>query len=268
VLLEGVGTDSSQGDAGFPLLLRGMGCSVEQSATTTTVVGPQRSPAASDGAPAVAEAASSLTPLPGGRFLRGVGEINMENTTDCFMTLAVLAAVARGSTRIVGIANQRVKECDRIHAMAVELGKCGVATRELPDGIEIEGLGLPLGAGPVSVPGAGAGSAGPAPVLIHCYDDHRIAMSFAVLSLALRPHGRALVLDDAACVEKSYPEYWDDLEGRFGVAVAGRSLSAARAASAAESGAGGAAGAEVAVRTHAGAADSASVVAAGATTGE
>jgi pentafunctional AROM polypeptide len=269
VLLEGVGTDSSQGDADFPLLLRGMGCSVEQSATTTTVVGPQPGAAASDSAPAGAEAPGSSTALPGCRFLRGVGEINMEDTTDCFMTLAVLAAVARGSTRIVGIANQRVKECDRIHAMAVELGKCGVATRELPDGIEIEGLGLPLGAGPVTVPGAVAGAAvaAPAPVLIHCYDDHRIAMSFAVLSLALRPHGLALVLDDAACVEKTYPEYWDDLEARFGVAVAGRSLSAARAASAAASGAVGAAGAKAAV-SIAGAAGFAIAGGAGAANGE
>jgi pentafunctional AROM polypeptide len=54
--------------------------------------------------------------------------------TDTFMTVAVLAAVAKGTTRIYNIANQRVKECNRIAAMVTELGKCGVPARELEDG--------------------------------------------------------------------------------------------------------------------------------------
>jgi len=55
------------------------------------------------------------------------------------MTMAVVAALSEGPTRITNIANQRVKECDRIAAMHTELAKCGIETEELEDGIVIHG---------------------------------------------------------------------------------------------------------------------------------
>lgn len=67
--------------------------------------------------------------------------VNMANMTDAFMTAAVVAAVAEGTSYITGIENQRVKECNRIEAMVVELAKCGINAWELPDGIAIEGQG-------------------------------------------------------------------------------------------------------------------------------
>jgi pentafunctional AROM polypeptide len=63
----------------------------------------------------------------------------MGDMTDTFMTVCALAAVAEGVTRITNIANQRVKECNRIAAMVTELSKCGVEARELEDGLEIVG---------------------------------------------------------------------------------------------------------------------------------
>jgi len=104
----------------------------------------------------------------------------MEDQTDCFMTLAAVAAVASGTTAITGIANQRVKECNRIAAMVTELGKIGITASELPDGLTICGCG-----GDVSRLSS---------AVIHCYDDHRIAMSFAVLGAALAK------LSDGACL--------------------------------------------------------------------
>ena len=57
---------------------------------------------------------------------------------------AVMATASGGTSRIVNIANQRVKECDRIAATVAELTKCGVVARELPDGVEVDGqLNIP-----------------------------------------------------------------------------------------------------------------------------
>jgi len=114
--LSGIGHASLQGDAGFATgVLEPMGCTVKQTATETTVTGPKI----------------------GG--LRALGLVDMEPMTDAFLTACVLAAVATepplperelkdGSppltTRILGIANQRVKECNRIRAMIDQLGVC------------------------------------------------------------------------------------------------------------------------------------------------
>ena len=117
-------------------------------------------------------------------------EVNLREAPDLFPTLCVLAAVAEGRSRIYGAPHLRYKECDRIAAMATELKKCGVSLTEFPDGIEIQG-GTPL---------RGAE--------IETYDDHRIAMAFAVLGLAVP----GMVIRNPACVAKSFPEFWDYLE--------------------------------------------------------
>jgi pentafunctional AROM polypeptide len=132
--------------------------------------------------------------------LKGLGDFDMESMTDAFMTAAVLAAVATGTTRILGVANQRVKECNRIQVMQVELTKCGVTCRELDDGIEIEGAG-----GVSKLRGA----------IIKCHDDHRIAMSFGVLGCLLP----GLIITEKECVEKTYPEYWDHLRLHLGATL-------------------------------------------------
>jgi pentafunctional AROM polypeptide len=98
--IQNIGSASLQGDAKFAKeVLERMGCQVVQTSTETTVQGP-----------------------PIGQ-LKAVDEIDMEEMTDAFLTATVLAAVANGRTRILGIANQRVKECNRIKAMIDELGE-------------------------------------------------------------------------------------------------------------------------------------------------
>jgi pentafunctional AROM polypeptide len=197
VTIDGVGSASMQGDAGFPALLGLMGASVVQGAESTTIR------AAAGG-------------------LRGI-DVNMANQTDCFMTLAVVAALAKGVTQITGIGNQRVKECDRIAAMVCELGKAGIEAWELSDGIAVRGTGL-LGPRPAQ---------GDAPLpppahsaRVHCYDDHRIAMSFSLLGCVVP----GIVLDDAACVDKTFPEWWDMLSGALLTGVVGVPEPAAAAA--------------------------------------
>ena len=183
--IPNIGSESLQGDARFAIsVLRPMGCQVVQTASSTTVTGPPR---------------GRLQPIP---------EIDMEPMTDAFLTASVLAAVAQGgennNTSIVGIANQRVKECDRIAAMVRELSKFGVLARELDDGIQITGID------PNQLKSPENG--------VFCYDDHRIAMSFGVLACALP--SPVLILDKN-CVEKTWPNWWDVLETVFNVPISG-----------------------------------------------
>ncbi|KAI9272372.1 EPSP synthase-domain-containing protein [Helicostylum pulchrum] len=186
-----IGSSSLQGDATFAInVLRPMGCTVIQTETATTVTGPP---------------IGQLRPLP---------SIDMETMTDAFMTATVLAAVTSPAdpkgeniTRITGIANQRVKECDRIAAMVHELTKFGVQASELPDGIQIHGKAIK----DLKAPKEG----------VHTYDDHRIAMSFSVFATVV-PHGTIIM--EKKCVEKTWPTWWDDLEGKLGVRLNGVDL--------------------------------------------
>ncbi len=118
------------------------------------------------------------------------------------LPLCAVPAAASGTTTITGIANQRVKECDRIAAMCSQLQRCcGVVCEELPDGLRITGAGSVAGVLPrPDTP-------------VQCYQDHRVAMAFAALGCAVP----GIVVGDSRCVEKTYPEFWDHL-GRLGLA--------------------------------------------------
>jgi 3-phosphoshikimate 1-carboxyvinyltransferase len=116
--------------------------------------------------------------------LQGV-TVDMSTMPDLVPTLAVLAACAAGDTIITGVAHLRHKESDRLHAVATELGRLGIEARETVDGLVIRG-GAPKGA------------------LIHTYNDHRIAMSFAVAGLKIP----GVTIEDPECVAKSFPDFW------------------------------------------------------------
>jgi 3-phosphoshikimate 1-carboxyvinyltransferase len=117
--------------------------------------------------------------------LKGV-EVNMAAMPDLVPTLAVLAAFAQGDTVITGVAHLRHKESDRLAAVATELTKLGIEARETDDGLVIRG-GVPRGA------------------VIHTYDDHRLAMSFAVAGLK----AAGMRIADPDCVAKSFPDFWE-----------------------------------------------------------
>jgi 3-phosphoshikimate 1-carboxyvinyltransferase len=119
----------------------------------------------------------------GGR-LRGI-EADMGNMPDMVPTLAVVAAFAQGTTTIRNVAHLKAKECDRLAAVMTELGRMGVETRSDGNDLTIVG-GTPSGAD------------------IETYDDHRIAMSFAVAGL--RAPGTRI--HNERCVDKSFPGFW------------------------------------------------------------
>jgi 3-phosphoshikimate 1-carboxyvinyltransferase len=119
--------------------------------------------------------------------LHGV-TVDMADISDTVPTLAVVAAFAEGTTRITGVGFIRRKESDRLGALVCELQRCGVSAREEPDGVVIEGSN-PHGA------------------RIETYDDHRMAMSFALLGLRVP----GIEIADPECVAKTFPEYFDVL---------------------------------------------------------
>lgn len=161
ITVDGLGTDSIQGDMGFVDVLEHMGCSVERHPTSTTVTGGE---------------------------LRGV-DVDMNAISDTVMTLAVVALFAEGITRIRNVAHIRHKETDRLAALAAELRKLGADIDEHPDGLVI----FPPGR--------------LSPARIATYDDHRMAMSFALAGVKA---GDVTILDPG-CVAKTYPGFWDDL---------------------------------------------------------
>jgi len=162
VTVEGLARSSVQGAARFADVLREMGCRVAWTDAGVTVSGPRR--------------------------LSGL-RVDMNAMPDMVLTLAPLAVLARGRTVIENVANLRVKECDRLTALATELGRLGARVEEYPDGLAI--------APPEAV----------RPAEIATYNDHRIAMGMAVVGLA----APGLRIAGAECVGKTYPGFFEDL---------------------------------------------------------
>lgn len=117
-------------------------------------------------------------------------EVDMGDMPDVAPTLAVVAAFAEGTTVISNIGHLRIKECDRLAAMVTELGKMGAEVEEQKDSMLIHGR-----AGGQNLHGAE----------IETYDDHRIAMCFAVAGLNVP----GVKIIGEQCVAKSFPDFWD-----------------------------------------------------------
>ncbi len=173
--IEGVGQDSIQGDIRFVDAARAMGADITSG-------------------PAHLEVRRGSFPL------RAI-DLDCNHIPDAAMTLAVMALFAQGTTRLRNIASWRVKETDRIAAMATELRKLGAAVTAGADFIEITAPQLWRAAA------------------IHTYDDHRIAMCFSLAALNGLAAGAAAAkavpvrILDPQCVAKTFPEYFESLFG-------------------------------------------------------
>ena len=157
VTLTDINPHSVQGDAQFTSVLEKMGCLVEKKSHSLHIKG---------------------------NPLRGIS-INMNNMPDAVQTLAVTALFAEGETVIQGIGNLRIKETDRISALANELSRLGAKVETGEDFLIIR-------------PGDYKGAE------IETYNDHRMAMSFAVAGLKI-PGTR---IKNPECVEKSFPDFF------------------------------------------------------------
>lgn len=119
--------------------------------------------------------------------LRGT-DIDMNKTPDALPAMAVTGAFARGLTRLLNVPQARIKETDRIACMAAELGKLGVRTEELPDGlIVLHGTDL-------------------RPAALDGRSDHRIVMALSLALMALEGEGS---IDTAEAIRVTFPEYVD-----------------------------------------------------------
>lgn len=166
VTVEGLGTQSIQGDVRFVDVLEQMGCVVERHPNRLTVTAPQ-SP----------------------QQLVGV-DVDLNAMPDVAQTLAVVALFAKGPTVIRNVANLRIKETDRLAALAAELRKLGAEIDEQPNGLRINPPDHPQ------------------PAIIKTYDDHRMAMSFALAGLRIV----GVEIQDPQCVNKTFPDFFDRLE--------------------------------------------------------
>lgn len=174
VTVKGVNPLSAQGDVHFAKLLERMGCVVTSTSDSITVHGGGE--------------------RGGGGELRAI-DVDMTLMPDTAQTLAVVAAFARGSTVLRGLHTLRVKETDRIAALNTELAKLGVRSEAGSDYLIVHGLG-PSGERPHSG-------------RIATYDDHRMAMSFAVAAAAID----GVVIEEPQVVEKSFPGFFEQLRG-------------------------------------------------------
>lgn len=181
VTVMGATQTSSQGDLAFVHILERMGCKVDTTDRGITVQG---------------------------NGLRGI-EVDMGDCPDVAPTLAVVAAFAEGTTRIVNVAHLRAKECDRIDAVVSQLGRMGVHADQGADWLSITGTAAGHGTGGMgsgqddfnhglSIHGAS----------IDTFNDHRIAMAFSVAGLMVDN----VIIENESCVGKSFPTFWEVFE--------------------------------------------------------
>ncbi|HEV8374622.1 MAG TPA: 3-phosphoshikimate 1-carboxyvinyltransferase [Candidatus Polarisedimenticolia bacterium] len=159
VKVDNLRLDSAQADRGILEALEEMGCRVESHGTGWTLTG------------------GPLDPL----------DRDLSGMPDAAPTLAVTALFARGKSVLKGLATLRIKESDRIAALARELSKLGAVVEEGRDSLEIHPR--PLRGAP-----------------IHTYQDHRMAMSFALAGLRIP----GTSIQDPDCVSKSFPGFWSE----------------------------------------------------------
>jgi 3-phosphoshikimate 1-carboxyvinyltransferase len=139
---------------------------------------------------------AAATTVVGTGELRGLGDVDLSDMPDMAQTLAAAAVFADRPTRVRGVALIRGHETDRIAAVVAELRRAGIAAEERPDGFVVH-------------PGT------PQPARIRTYDDHRMAMSFALLGL----RAPGIEIADPGVVAKTFPGYWralDQLRARGG----------------------------------------------------
>jgi 3-phosphoshikimate 1-carboxyvinyltransferase len=159
VRVEGVGQDSIQGDVRFAEALAKMGAVIEMGPNWMEARAPEAGLVAVD--------------------------LDCNHIPDAAMTLATTALFAKGTTTLRNIASWRVKETDRIAAMAIELRKLGAIVEEGQDFIRITPASLK-------------------PAVIDTYDDHRMAMCFSLAAF-----GTPLRINDPKCVAKTFPDFFE-----------------------------------------------------------
>lgn len=164
VTVRNIKKDLMQGDMKFLEVLQDIGCTIEDTADGLKVIGPK------DG------------------VFDGI-DVDMNNFSDQALTLSVVAVFANTPTRIRNIGHIRGQECNRMHAIVNELGKCGIKAKEIDDDIII-------------YPGKLKSA------VIETYDDHRVAMSFTLLTLK----EKGIKISNPMCCKKTFENFYEVFE--------------------------------------------------------
>ena len=172
IKIQGLGQDSIQGDIRFVDAARLMGAQIDSGPNWLHIRRGE----------------------PGQGWPLKAIDLDCNHIPDAAMTLAVMALYAQGTTTLRNIASWRVKETDRIAAMATELRKLGAQVEEGADFLRVT---------------APASPADWRAATIHTYDDHRIAMCFSLA--AFNPAGLPVRIEDPKCVAKTFPDYFETL---------------------------------------------------------
>ena len=172
IKIQGLGQDSIQGDIRFIEAARLMGAQIDSGPNWLHIRRGE----------------------PGAGWPLKAIDLDCNHIPDAAMTLAVMALYAQGTTTLRNIASWRVKETDRIAAMATELRKLGASVEEGTDFLRVTPPARPADWRAAS---------------IHTYDDHRIAMCFSLA--AFNPAGLPVRIEDPKCVAKTFPDYFEAL---------------------------------------------------------
>lgn len=127
--------------------------------------------------------------ITGGDLKKGDLSFDLNDMPDMVPTLAVLSAFREGQTVIDHVAHLRIKESNRLEAVVTELNRTGIEAEEISDGVVIRGGKM-------------------RPAAIETYNDHRMAMCFAIAGLAVP----GMEIRDKQCVDKSFPSFWEELK--------------------------------------------------------
>jgi 3-phosphoshikimate 1-carboxyvinyltransferase len=127
--------------------------------------------------------------ITGDNLAKGNLTFDLNDMPDMVPTLAMLSAFREGQTIIENVAHLRIKESNRLAAVVTELNRVGIEARELPEGLVIQGGKM-------------------RPAKIETYNDHRMAMSFAIAGLV----ARGIEISDKKCVDKSFPLFWEEFK--------------------------------------------------------
>jgi 3-phosphoshikimate 1-carboxyvinyltransferase len=135
------------------------------------------------------ESGENWVEVSGNNLAKGDFTFDLNDMPDMVPTLAVLSAFRKGQTIIDNVAHLRIKESNRLEAVVAELNRAGIDAREMPEGLVIQGGKM-------------------RPAKIETYNDHRMAMSFAIADLV----ARGIEIGDKRCVDKSFPSFWEELK--------------------------------------------------------
>ncbi|MBF0235864.1 MAG: 3-phosphoshikimate 1-carboxyvinyltransferase [Desulfamplus sp.] len=210
VTVTDINKDSLQGDKRLLEIFQQMGCQIEYGANSIGVRGfPALTPGNGSTDSGHVQQSYAQGAISNHSNCLNAVEVDMSDIPDVVPTLAVVAAFARGTTKIVNIEHLREKECDRISVVVSQLRKIGVDASEGKDWLSVTGLYTDLDCSACDKQhGKSNNGHRYHGDLIETFNDHRMAMAFSIVGLRVD----GIEIENESCVAKSFPNYWEKFD--------------------------------------------------------